>query len=175
MVAARTDSLPSWLVGESIDLLSRVHPRQIHVERVDLTHLVRAIVEEMRGARADNHRDVTVVVQDNLSVVANARLMRTLFASLIDNAWKFTARTPHPRTRLARVSAAACSSLATMGSGLRCAKRRVSSVRSNVGIPASPRHSRSCTCKAVVSGRRVSRRRARSSSSRCPRHSCNAM
>jgi light-regulated signal transduction histidine kinase (bacteriophytochrome) len=43
---------------------------------------------------------VEFVVPEQLPVIADPRLLLTVLQALLDNAWKFTARVPHPRVEL---------------------------------------------------------------------------
>jgi light-regulated signal transduction histidine kinase (bacteriophytochrome) len=62
---------------------------------VDLSALAHSIIADKRSAEPD--RDVEVLISDNLETSGDTRLMRLLLENLLDNAWKFTARTANPR------------------------------------------------------------------------------
>ena len=72
--------------------LSRVSRGELHKEPVDLQLTAMAVVAELR--RAQPEREVAVTIADELTAVADARLVRIILENLIGNAWKFTAKVP---------------------------------------------------------------------------------
>jgi len=76
--------------------LSRVSRYEIHPAPVNLTTLVHEIIDELR--LADPERQVDVAIALNVTVVADATLMRVSLTNLIQNAWKFTSH--HPTARI---------------------------------------------------------------------------
>jgi two-component system NtrC family sensor kinase len=85
-------------MGELIDdllLLSRVGRAEISCGRIDLSSMARIVAEELK--KNDPDRQVTLLIQDQLLVEADSRLMRVAFDNLIGNAWKFTAKVSEPR------------------------------------------------------------------------------
>jgi PAS domain S-box-containing protein len=81
----------------SLARLSRTEPRR---ERVDLTRLAHAVVEQLRAG--DPHRAVDFVAADDLVVQGDPELLRLVLDNLLGNAWKFTARQPAARVELGR-------------------------------------------------------------------------
>jgi two-component system, NtrC family, sensor kinase len=75
--------------------LSRVGRAAIHRDRVDLTAIANAVVEELRGKDPD--RKIAVRIQERLLADADAGLMRIVFDNLLGNAWKFTSKVAEPR------------------------------------------------------------------------------
>jgi two-component system, sensor histidine kinase and response regulator len=75
-------------VFEGLQSLFRVTSGEIHRELVDISLLASEIVEEMRESNPD--REVRMTIEPELSVSADARLMRILLGNLISNAWKYT-------------------------------------------------------------------------------------
>lgn len=75
--------------------LATISREQITRESVNLSELARALIQ--RHAQADPQRNVEVHVQDHLVVQADSRLMHSVMANLVGNAWKFTGRTALPR------------------------------------------------------------------------------
>jgi two-component system, sensor histidine kinase and response regulator len=75
-------------VFEGLQSLFQVTGGDIHRESVDISAMAAEIIDELRGSNPD--RQVTANVADNLSVSADARLMRILLGDLLSNAWKFT-------------------------------------------------------------------------------------
>ncbi|MFT3803902.1 MAG: ATP-binding protein [Burkholderiaceae bacterium] len=85
-------------MGELIDdllKLSRVSRDQMHRETVDLSAIARDILTDLRNTAPE--RQVAVHVEDGLSAEGDARLLRVLLENLLDNAWKFTSKTPAAR------------------------------------------------------------------------------
>jgi signal transduction histidine kinase len=74
--------------------LSRISRGSLLRGPVDLS----AIARETTRVLAQHHPDRTVhtVIADGLSVTADERLMRIVLENLLENAWKFTAKTPAP-------------------------------------------------------------------------------
>jgi PAS domain S-box-containing protein len=72
--------------------LSRVTRSELHLSQVSLSALCEEIVAELR--RRDPHREVEVRIAPGLVAQADAHLVRVLLTNLLENAWKFTAKTP---------------------------------------------------------------------------------
>src|ERR1700742_4483383 len=68
--------------------LSRVGRAAIHRDRIDLSAIANAVVEELRTK--DPERAIAVRVQERLLADADAGLVRIVFDNLLGNAWKFT-------------------------------------------------------------------------------------
>jgi two-component system, NtrC family, sensor kinase len=80
-------------MGELIDdllSLSRIGRADLIRDRVDLSSIAHAAVEELK--RKDPCRQVTICIEDQLVVEADNGLMRVLLLNLLGNAWKFTAK-----------------------------------------------------------------------------------
>jgi PAS domain S-box-containing protein len=71
--------------------LSRVSRALINMERVDLSAETAAIGAELQSR--DRGRRVRFAVQDGVRVRADRSLIRDVVQNLLENAWKFTART----------------------------------------------------------------------------------
>lgn len=92
-------------MSELIDallVLSRISRQTLHREMVDASSLVEGIVQDTR--QKDPTRSVEVVVQPNMTVHGDRRLLGDLFQNLIANAWKFTSKTPHARIEIGQSS-----------------------------------------------------------------------
>jgi len=74
--------------------LSRVTRADFKRETVDLSRMVTDIVQ--RTVKNDPNRKVDIRVQDGLSGLGDHNLLEIALVNLIDNAWKFTGKTPHP-------------------------------------------------------------------------------
>jgi signal transduction histidine kinase len=79
--------------------LARISRESLLNERVDLSTLARSIVDELQQQQPA--RDVQCSIQPDLIVNADPRLMKSLLANLLGNAWKYTSRTAHARIELA--------------------------------------------------------------------------
>ena len=94
---------------EALLVLSRISRQTLHREIVDVTALAESIVQDMR--QKDPARNVEVVIQPNMAVHGDRRLVGDLFQNLIGNAWKFTSKTAQARIEIGQSSGG---SLATL-------------------------------------------------------------
>jgi PAS domain S-box-containing protein len=88
-------------MGALIDALlslARVARTELALADTDLTALAKSIAGGL--ARANPDRDVEVIVQPGLDAHADPSLMRTLLQNLLENAWKFTSKTPSARVEV---------------------------------------------------------------------------
>lgn len=93
-------------MGEIIDdllVLSRVTRAEIDLGHVDLTSLCRAIAADL--SRSDPERNVVVDIENDLTVVADGRLVQIALENLIGNAWKFTGKEIEGSIAVRRVEA----------------------------------------------------------------------
>jgi signal transduction histidine kinase len=74
--------------------LSRVGRGELRKGRVDLGELAQRIAADLQAASG---REVDLVIEDDLVVHGDRRLMRLALEHLIGNSWKFTAPSPAPR------------------------------------------------------------------------------
>ncbi|MCW5620218.1 MAG: PAS domain-containing protein [Burkholderiales bacterium] len=82
-------------MGELIDdllKLSRVSRDQMHRETVDLSAIARDVLANLQHAAPE--RQVELCIEDGLTAKGDPRLLRILLENLLDNAWKFTSKTP---------------------------------------------------------------------------------
>jgi len=75
--------------------LSRLTRGELDRQTVDVSALARAVVDELQ--RKDPDRRVDVVVAPDLKASADPRLLRAALQHLLENAWKFTSKTPAVR------------------------------------------------------------------------------
>jgi two-component system sensor histidine kinase/response regulator len=75
--------------------LARVTRADMREHEVDLSGLVTLLLDRMREAEPD--RQVEVKVRPGITVAADGQLLRIAVANLLENAWKFTAKTPAAR------------------------------------------------------------------------------
>jgi signal transduction histidine kinase len=83
--------------------LARISRQELLNERVDLSALAQAIVEDL-NQQYPRHR-VDCRIEPRLTVNADPRLMKSLLYNLLGNAWKYTSRTEHPRVELGQAQA----------------------------------------------------------------------
>jgi PAS domain S-box-containing protein len=80
---------------------SRVGRTRIKAERLDITGLVEGIVRELRRRTANPQTEV--IVHENMTAEADPALLTILYENLIENALKFTSKTPQPRVEIGQV------------------------------------------------------------------------
>ncbi|MFN0088337.1 MAG: PAS domain S-box protein [Blastocatellia bacterium] len=83
--------------------LSRITRREMRRTSVDLSEIAHSIASDLRAASPD--RRVEFVITDGLKANADPTLMRILLENLLGNAWKYTARSEHPRIELGSTGA----------------------------------------------------------------------
>ena len=91
-------------MGELIeDLLnlSRVTRTEMRREQVNLTLLARSIAAELQ--QTEPEREVTFLIQDNLTTSGDPRLLRIVLENLLGNAWKFTSKHPTATIEFGRI------------------------------------------------------------------------
>jgi hypothetical protein len=82
-------------VFDGLQMLFHLTSGEIHREDVDVSALAANIITGIR--KEDPERAVDIEVAPGIVVNADKRLVRILLASLIDNAWKFSATNPGTR------------------------------------------------------------------------------
>jgi signal transduction histidine kinase len=80
--------------------LSRVNREALRLERVDLAEMARSVIEELRATEPE--RQVELILDDDMVVIGDPRLMRAVVANLLGNAWKFTGKEPRGRIEFRR-------------------------------------------------------------------------
>jgi len=83
--------------------LARISRQELLNERVDLSALAQAIVEDLNQQYPRQRVDCRI--EPRLTVNADPRLMKSLLYNLLGNAWKYTSRTEHPRVELGQAQA----------------------------------------------------------------------
>lgn len=96
-----------WASGERVEdqieqmlALYRITRGQPHPIRVDLTELAHRIADDFRAGNP--RRQVEVQIEDDMVVLADPALADILVRNLVDNAFKYSARTPHAEVRIGR-------------------------------------------------------------------------
>jgi PAS domain S-box-containing protein len=82
--------------------LARVARSELALADVDLTALARSITDQLTAASPG--RAVEVIAQPGLVAHADPLLTRTLLQNLLENAWKFTDKTPFARIEVGAVT-----------------------------------------------------------------------
>lgn len=84
----------SALIDDLLDL-SRISRTGIQRSSIDLTALARQIVSELEAADPD--REVEVSIAPNLVADGDKRLVAVALRNLLENAWKYSGKTPNAR------------------------------------------------------------------------------
>ena len=82
------------LIDDLLDL-SRLTRMELRRQPVDLSATAASVAAEL--SRRSPSRDVDVVIAPDLASNADPQMVRIALENLLDNAWKYTARTPHAR------------------------------------------------------------------------------
>jgi light-regulated signal transduction histidine kinase (bacteriophytochrome) len=75
--------------------LSRVTRSEFHHESVDLSRVVRAVIDKLQEDSPD--RTVDVIIQEGVLVNGDPSLLKIALENLLGNAWKFTSKAARPR------------------------------------------------------------------------------
>jgi signal transduction histidine kinase len=82
---------------------SQVMRTDIKLEKVNMSQIAKNILADLK--ERDTHRDVAIVVKDNVSVTGDRRMVELILENLLHNAWKHTAKSLHPRIEFGVVEA----------------------------------------------------------------------
>lgn len=91
----------SQRMGDLIDdmlHLSRVTRGEVHKEQVDLSRMAQEIANNLKNGAPE--RRVEFVIEKDILVNADARLLRIVLENLLGNAWKFTGKQPEAKIEL---------------------------------------------------------------------------
>jgi signal transduction histidine kinase len=80
----------SVLIEDLLDL-SRIGRAPLRKESIDLTQLAKNVIADLR--EKDPSRQVSIDIAPDLITRGDARLLNVVLVNLLDNAWKFTAKT----------------------------------------------------------------------------------
>jgi two-component system sensor histidine kinase/response regulator len=83
---------------EDLLQLSQVIRGKMEMQSFNLTDVAQDIVSQLQQSTPD--RCVEVVIDPNLTVYGDGRLLRLALTNLLDNAWKFTRHTPNARIEI---------------------------------------------------------------------------
>jgi len=76
-------------------VLSRVTRREMRREKVDLSELALSVTRELQKNEPD--RGVELIIQPQMCVEGDKRLLRLMLQNLLGNAWKFTGEKERPK------------------------------------------------------------------------------
>ncbi len=79
---------------DSLLQLSRLSRLDMKTEQVDLSQMATAIVSDL--ARAHPRPEMKVRIQPGVEAEGDSSLLQNVLANLLENAWKFSAKVPHP-------------------------------------------------------------------------------
>ena len=85
---------------EDLLKLSRVGRAELKRSTVDLSTMATSLIAELRKSEAK--REVEIVIESGLRAQADERLLRVALDNLLQNAWKFTGKTQHPKIEVGR-------------------------------------------------------------------------
>ena len=74
--------------------LSHVSHREVRKAKLDISEMVHGICQSLQHDQPQRHMECSIT--DNISVVADKRLMHIALYNLFSNAWKFTAAQSQP-------------------------------------------------------------------------------
>lgn len=93
--------IASMRMGELIDgllVLSRSTRTKMRHDRIDISAMAGAILTEL--AHTDPKRKIACEIESGMRARGDTRMIDTAMRNLLDNAWKFTQRTPQPSIRV---------------------------------------------------------------------------
>ncbi len=82
-------------VFDGLESLFRLTSGEIHREQLDITELVKEIIDEIRAENPE--RKVKVEIAKGMTASGDKRLVRILLDNLVNNAWKFTGMQTGPK------------------------------------------------------------------------------
>lgn len=91
----RTESQRMGNLIDDLIGLSRFSRMEMNFVKVDLTKMVREIAAECQSKEPE--RQVDISIQEGVSGCGDERLIHVALQNLINNAWKFTSKTPQAR------------------------------------------------------------------------------
>lgn len=94
----------STKMGEMVENLldlSRLTRAEMHSESVDISEIARSAAADLRSENPG--RRVEVIVAGGLKAEGDRHLLKTALSNLMDNAWKFTRRSPRARVVVGQI------------------------------------------------------------------------
>jgi PAS domain S-box-containing protein len=94
LVRIRANCQRMALIIDDMLKLSRITRDEITWDKVDLSEIVKDILSDLKKTEPD--RKIKLVVQEGAVIRGDGRLYRILMTNLLENAWKFCQKAPHP-------------------------------------------------------------------------------
>lgn len=85
---------------DSLLHLSRISRTDVNRSEVNLTEIARAIVKDLSESGIYMDQSVDVIVEEGIVVEGDQNLLTVVIRNLLENAWKFTSKTDHPRVEV---------------------------------------------------------------------------
>lgn len=82
--------------------LSQVTRGKIQLEKVNLSALATSIANELQ--QRDLHRQIEVIIPENITATGDSQLLRIVLENLLGNAWKFTGKQSQSRIEFGVIS-----------------------------------------------------------------------
>jgi PAS domain S-box-containing protein len=83
---------------EDILKLSRISRAEMHQQKVDLSSIAKDIMDELQTTQPD--RKAEIVIESGIQVTGDANLLQVAMQNLLENAWKYTGKSPLARIEL---------------------------------------------------------------------------
>jgi PAS domain S-box-containing protein len=96
--------LSTQLMGQLIDdllKLSRINRAELSLERVNLSEVVESVAADLRQSQPD--RPAEFVIAPDVVITGDLNLLNIMLKNLLENAWKFTAKSPQTRIEFGRL------------------------------------------------------------------------
>ena len=90
LIRIRTATQRMSTLIEDLLNLSRITRSEMSMEKVNLTRIVRSVINELQNSQPQRH--VKIRIADDLEDIADSRLISIALENLMSNAWKFTAK-----------------------------------------------------------------------------------
>jgi light-regulated signal transduction histidine kinase (bacteriophytochrome) len=81
--------------------LSRINRTEVRFDPINLSELVQSIINDLQTR--DPNRTIAIEIIPNLHTLADERLLRVALENLLNNAWKFTGKTPQPKIEVGQI------------------------------------------------------------------------
>jgi len=92
------------LMGQLMDdllKLSRVTRNDLSIQRLDLSDMAHAIVDELR--QNEPHRKVKITIAPDMTANGDKNLLGLVLQNLLGNAWKYSSKTARPRIEMGTI------------------------------------------------------------------------
>jgi signal transduction histidine kinase len=79
-------------------VLSKISRKKLQMESISLSQLTEKVVEDLKLANPGT--EISVVIEENLSVVGDQILVALMMQNLLSNSWKFTSKKDNPKVEV---------------------------------------------------------------------------